>query len=426
MLKEKLDECVAEIVNEFVLRYKVSFPELDDSVYSELERVIRKIIDATLEVNEKELTQSCKELAQINFDNEIPYVMVLNELNGLKTLLTNELLQKNAKDEIYELHQIYNDVENVVAYEHLSNYMERLLHANNVRINSLKDLMRKNLISHYQAHLEWLSGLTQAIKVRDTALIPQLDAHACNFGKWLDSEGKSVISNNPKYKLIVSIHKNLHSLASAIKQLMEKKYVNFNVLMSYLEKCEFISLAIGTELALIDNRLLINESSKDKMTGALNRNSLEPIFINQYELALATDTTFIFALCDLDHFKRLNDTHGHLAGDFVLKEFVQMSKSILRDSDIIVRYGGEEFVVILPNSDLVNGEKKLNQLRENFKNLCCTQNGEHLDVSVSIGATIVNPDQEIKKSEIDIETFIKQADEKLYGAKHGGRDRVVI
>jgi diguanylate cyclase (GGDEF)-like protein len=196
--------------------------------------------------------------------------------------------------------------------------------------------------------------------------------------------------------------------------------------MSYLEKCEFISLAIGTELALIDNRLLINESSKDKMTGALNRNSLEPIFVNQYELALATDTNFVFALCDLDHFKRLNDTHGHLAGDFVLKEFVQMAKNILRDSDIIVRYGGEEFVIILPNSDLLNGEKKLNQLRENFKNLCCTQSGEHLDVSVSIGATIVKPDQEIKKSEIDIETFIKDADEKLYAAKHGGRNRVVI
>jgi hypothetical protein len=217
MLREKLNDCAGDIVTEFVLRYKVSFSELDEGVYDELEGVMLKIIDATLKTDEKQLKQSCKELARLNFDNEIPYVMVLNELNGLKTLLTNELLQKNAKDEIYELHLIYNDVENVVAYEHLSNYMERLLQANTVRINSLKDLMRKNLISHYQSHLVWLNGLTQAIKDRNTALVPQLDAHRCNFGKWLDGEGKSVISNNSKYKLIVSIHKNLHSLASAIK-----------------------------------------------------------------------------------------------------------------------------------------------------------------------------------------------------------------
>ncbi len=424
MLETILLDYIDDVSKDCVGRYKLSFTDLHDELYNELEKAIKAILSATLKSDREKVQKECKNLAELNFENDIPYVVLVNEINSLKSLLTSILLDHNAKEEVFELHSIYSNVENVIAYEHLGNYMKRLFHFNNVRISSLKDLMKKNLVKFYQSHLEWLNDLTIAIKNVDVNHIPQLDSHRCTFGHWLDTQGREVISNNSKYRYIQSIHATLHSLAKAIKNQMKRKQIDFNILVNYLEKCEFISLSIGTELALIDNRLLIKESSKDKMTGALNRNALDNIFFNQYELALATNTSFVLAVCDLDHFKKINDTYGHTTGDLVLKEFVSICKNQLRDSDIIIRYGGEEFVIMLPNSNIENGIKKLNDIRMDFHNLCCSNGQELIDVSVSMGAIAIKPTIPIHKSDIELEDYIEKADALLYKVKASGRNRV--
>ena len=164
MLVDKLNHCIHSVVSEFIQRYRLSFTDLDESVYEDLEKIMNKILNATIKGDEVSVKQYCEELAFLNFQHNIPYVILINELNILKSTLTNELLLKNAKDEIYKLHLIYNNVENIISYEHLKNYLERLFRLNLIRINSLKDVMKKNLITHYQAHLEWLNDLTIAIK----------------------------------------------------------------------------------------------------------------------------------------------------------------------------------------------------------------------------------------------------------------------
>ena len=424
MLQTILKPHLAKVTHDFIERYKISFSELSQETYRAFEENIKEILATTLERDKEALKASCKKLAALNFENHLPYIILLNELNTLKNRLTSILLQENAKEEVFELHSIYNDLENVIAYEHLGNYMNKLFHANNIRINSLKDLMKKNLVVHYQKHLEWLNSLTDAILKQEPQLIPELNANMCEFGQWLASEGKATISNNSKFTYIQSIHATLHSLAKAIQEQMGREYVNFNILASYLEKCEFISLSIGTELALIDNRLLIKESSKDTMTGALNRNSLDAIFMNQYELALATDSSFILAMCDLDHFKTINDTYGHTTGDKILKEFVAICKNSLRDSDIIVRYGGEEFIILMSNTTLEHGVAKLESIRKDFHRLCCTDGEKVIGVSVSMGVTHILPTPVFSASSIDIKEFIEPADKLLYQAKNGGRNRI--
>jgi diguanylate cyclase (GGDEF)-like protein len=206
---------------------------------------------------------------------------------------------------------------------------------------------------------------------------------------------------------------------------MEKEHVNYNILVSYLEKCEFISLSIGTELALIDNRLLVHDASKDEMTGALNRNSLESLFIYQYDLSLATDKSMVLAMCDLDHFKKINDTYGHLTGDKILKNFVTVVKNRLRDSDIVIRYGGEEFIIIMPNSNLKNAENKLDTLREAFANLCYDYEGLPITATVSIGVLEIKPSLPYSHLEFGMEHWLKEVDALLYNAKSEGRNRVV-
>lgn len=425
MPSQYLTPYLASIVSDFIERYRLSFSKLPDSAYDEYKTLIQGVLDATLQEDASQLAQQCQRLAQINSQFNIPYIVMVNELNAIKNRLTAILLEHEARDEVFALQRTYQDIENIFAYEYLHQYMSELSHANTVRMNSLKDLLKKDLIMHYQSHLEWLNALIKAIDAKQPDAMPELEADLCRFGGWLHNDGKAVISNNSKYRYLVSIHQTLHALGGAIQSQMKKPLINYNVLMSYLEKCEFISLSIGTELALIDNRNLVKDISKDPLTRALNRNALESVFNNHYELALATDSHFVLAMCDLDHFKLLNDRYGHLAGDQVLKSFVATCKHLLRESDIIIRYGGEEFIILMSNTHLAAAADKLDQLRREFGNLCCNIDNQFIDVSVSIGAIEIKPKISDSADQKAINTYIERADQKLYQAKERGRNCVV-
>jgi diguanylate cyclase len=285
-------------------------------------------------------------------------------------------------------------------------------------------MVEKQFIIYYQHHLEWLSQLAEAIQQSDRESIPELDAHLCHFGQWLESDAKPIIMNNSKYKEIVHQHQTLHGLGETIAKQLDKKRYDQSTILSYLEKSEMISLTIGTELALIDNTYLIKKVGKDEMTGALNRNSLSNLFASQYELSLATESNFSLAMCDLDHFKGINDTYGHLAGDSILKAFVKIVQETLRDSDVVVRYGGEEFIIILPHTKLEHAIKKLEDLRLNFANHVCNYNDTEFGTTVSIGVIEITPQPSQEGKKISMESYIKEVDELLYHAKSSGRNRI--
>ena len=157
-------------------------------------------------------------------------------------------------------------------------------------------------------------------------------------------------------------------------------------------------------------------------TGALNRNGFKDIFVNQYELSLATSNPFVLAMCDLDFFKQINDTHGHVGGDQMLKLFVDTVKKNIRNSDVIIRYGGEEFVIVLPSIDKVKGLEVLEKVRSSFKEARLDFDGGTISATVSIGMIEIRPELAFKKAFLDECVMI--ADKRLYMAKESGRDRV--
>ena len=425
MLQTILSPQLDQLAEDFLEHYRFSFSELSEEVYQAFHHRIRSVLTASIQVDREALVAHSKRLSALNFEHHIPFIVLINELNVIKNRLTQQLIEHNAKEAVFQLQGIYADVENILAHEHLVHYMDRLEASNTARINSLKDLMKQNLVHYYKGHLEWLTTLTQAIRAFDVGAVPELNASRCLFGGWLYEQGAEVISNRSKYQYLLGVHQTLHSLAKAIQTQMNKPQPNFNIMASYLEKCELISLSIGTELALIDNRLMVKESSKDNMTGALSRNTLDAIFNHQYELSLATDATFVLVMCDLDHFKKLNDAHGHLAGDAVLTEFVSIVRNTLRESDIVIRYGGEEFVVLMPNSRIEQAYQKLENVRLNMNTLCCSHEDQWIATSVSMGVVEIVP-RPIDDPKQLVSYFIKQADKLLYQAKSAGRNRVEI
>jgi diguanylate cyclase (GGDEF)-like protein len=126
-----------------------------------------------------------------------------------------------------------------------------------------------------------------------------------------------------------------------------------------------------------------------------------------------------FLMFDIDHFKKINDFHGHLAGDHVLKELARIVQGRIRRDEVFARYGGEEFAILLPETTLDGARQLAEGLREKVAEARFTFQNELIPVTISIGVAKL---EESHKTSLDL---IKTADEHLYEAKRGGRNRVV-
>jgi diguanylate cyclase (GGDEF)-like protein len=127
-----------------------------------------------------------------------------------------------------------------------------------------------------------------------------------------------------------------------------------------------------------------------------------------------------FLMLDIDHFKRINDRHGHLAGDHILKEVARLLSQRIRRDETLARYGGEEFAIVLPETTLEGARALAEGLRERVEQSRFAFQGEIIRVTISIGGAMV---EESDRTSLDL---IQRADDKLYEAKRAGRDRVVV
>jgi len=410
-----------EIVDEFIETYTACVKlDGDDKImvvtalYKEIFTLFQGKFD------EEEILDIFARLAEYKISIDIPYTIMSNEIYGLENILISKMPEHIANKDLLMLVKLFKRINNKVAHLYLLKYVDKLISLNNVRRSSLSELVGKNLMSHYEAHLIWLSDLAQHIKDKDKLSFPEIDDSMCTFGKWLHGDAKNIIQNNSKYKSIDNLHKNLHLFAKKIYTILGLG--EYHILITYLEKCELISLSIGTELALLDHMMINNRMAKDTLTGALNRYSLHTLFENEYELALATGTSFVLAMCDLDYFKNINDKYGHVAGDYVLKTFVDIVKKTLRSSDVIIRYGGEEFIIMLPAITQKNGYKVLEKIRQTLADTIIMFQGTQIRTTVSIGMMEIHPTLLYKKHFVD--EYIMQVDQKLYNAKENGRNTI--
>ncbi|BCS89434.1 sensor domain-containing diguanylate cyclase [Pseudodesulfovibrio sediminis] len=156
----------------------------------------------------------------------------------------------------------------------------------------------------------------------------------------------------------------------------------------------------------------------DAMTGVNNRHQFFTLGIRELQRVKRYNSPLTVLMLDIDYFKSVNDTHGHQAGDLVLKMLAASAMSTLRASDIFGRLGGEEFAAILPETGLREGMEVAERLREAFSKLVARVRDAEITFTVSIGVTLV------RSTDKTIEEVINRADEALYKAKRMGRNRV--
>ncbi len=167
-------------------------------------------------------------------------------------------------------------------------------------------------------------------------------------------------------------------------------------------------------------------SMHDPLTGLHNRR----YFYDQIEMALSQHKRYEHPFCllvmDLDYFKAINDRYGHVFGDQVLISVAQTLKQEVRSSDILVRFGGEEFVIIFTNTNCQNGKLMAERIRQRIKQLTWIFQDLTVQITISVGMYCMNPGQSDPSTEMDIDRLIHYADTALYAAKANGRDRVEL
>jgi diguanylate cyclase (GGDEF)-like protein len=166
---------------------------------------------------------------------------------------------------------------------------------------------------------------------------------------------------------------------------------------------------------------LRNQSIRDPQTGLFNRRYMVDSLDRELARAERSGKTVAVAMLDIDHFKNLNDGFGHAAGDAVLREWSNLLKARFRGSDIVCRFGGEEFVIILPDISVEIAHQRMEQLRQDVRRMTVREDGQTINgITISIGIAYFPAHGRTHQ------TLLHAADRALYQAKEAGRDCTVL
>jgi diguanylate cyclase len=269
-------------------------------------------------------------------------------------------------------------------------------------------------------HREWIEEFRAMLVCRTPPKATDLnaDSHEITvFGRWYYGEVNPYLGKHPDFLAVGKHNESMHAIARNLASTVQKG--------ANVEPAEYQALVKSDGQFRISVRKLLSETwnhlrHTDPLTGVMTRAAMQARLEGEQERALRDGQTCIIGVMDLDHFKSVNDTHGHQIGDQVLQEVAGYVAEHLRRYDQVFRYGGEEFVLVLPNTTTENAKRVLDRLRLGVKRRAIKIGDDKtLHVSASFGVAELVPDTPTKDS-------IERADQALYAAKSAGRNRVHV
>ncbi|RZD20397.1 diguanylate cyclase [Pseudoalteromonas sp. MEBiC 03485] len=289
-------------------------------------------------------------------------------------------------------------------------------------ISSLSNTQLEDVIGEIEQAIEWHQSWYRNLLRSLIADIPADDqdlsdnAHnLCRFGQWFNKLPEQTLNLHPYFSEIASAHQKMHQGAKVLSSLKES---NSAIPVNLLDQFHTDLDSLRDYFEAINDELYELLHTRDPLTGATNRANLVENLQKEQELCKRKSLSCALIMIDLDHFKRVNDEFGHGAGDKVLIALVKCIKSHLREYDQLYRYGGEEFLVCLPHTELEGAKSFSERLRAAVATLKIEiGNDKHINVTGSFGVALINAND-------DIETAIERADQAMYQAKKSGRNRV--
>jgi len=207
---------------------------------------------------------------------------------------------------------------------------------------------------------------------------------------------------------------NFKHLENVIKQTCEKIYYMKRT-QEYEQSLESLVKDRTKELELTKNKLQ-EMANKDPMTNLYNRRYLHDVSKTLFNISQREKRAFSILMIDIDRFKSINDLYGHIIGDSVIQFLADIFRDLIRTSDIAIRFGGEEFIILLPNTEVEGAYEIASKIKSTVENQRTI-----VSFTVSIGVSKCNCVEDV-----DINKLLRKVDEALYEAKRDGRNRVVI
>jgi diguanylate cyclase (GGDEF)-like protein len=207
-----------------------------------------------------------------------------------------------------------------------------------------------------------------------------------------------------------------------IRDITQRKQSE-NKIEQYQHRLEELVEAKTRELELA-NKKLLNMVNIDSLTGLANRRYFDEVLNIELRRSIRTKSSLSLLMCDIDFYKLYNDYYGHVQGDECLKKIASCFKStFMRATDTAARFGGEEFAVILPNTNLEEARHSAIKLCEMINSLKLPHTGSHIadHITISAGIACMQPDERLLDTEL-----VQMADEALYAAKDKGRNRIEV
>lgn len=271
-----------------------------------------------------------------------------------------------------------------------------------------------------RSHDQWCEALYATLICRLTPDLRDIDEEAhrkCRFGQWLYDSGLGNLSRHPGFAEVEGEHQRMHRAAAT---LLQSSLKGGSISLTDYERFSTSLKRMRLELLTIRHELEDALYYLDPLTGAASRIGMLTKLREQQHLVQRKIQSCCVVMMDVDHFKHVNDTHGHQIGDQVLSAVARCVGKLLRPYDRLFRYGGEEFLISLPDADLEEGHRIIERIREQLASLSHeADSGLMFPVTVSFGLTLLDPDAPVEQS-------LDRADKALYSAKRSGRNRTVI
>ncbi len=415
---------IKKCVREFNINLEsLQFNHTDELLYSSVITEYKKLfLNLLLSTSKEDIENNTTILVHFAIENDISYLFLYSELITVVRKLLGGLLEKKDFEHIDELNHFFAEHEHRITELYLQKFLNQLRLKNELRLSRIDIMPDKKFMVHYENHIKWVINLIDYVQNREHGYKhPELNPTLCEFGKWLGCATTSYLLSTTHFRVIEKLHINLHDLAANVVSYCQRNEFRPATLIHLMQRIEYYSLEIGSEIAFLNE---IEESAKDPLTHLLTRRLFNKIMLSKLDIAKATGREFALMMCDLDHFKHINDTYGHAIGDIVLKHFSKVLEDTLRKSDYIFRFGGEEFMILLPMTD----KKETRMLAQKICDVTASKEVIIEDITirytVSIGTLCILADNKTIVDQDTVDRYISQVDEKLYLAKQRGRNRV--
>jgi diguanylate cyclase (GGDEF)-like protein len=282
-------------------------------------------------------------------------------------------------------------------------------------------VLRRTLEQLEQAgrdHAQWLEHVLRTIVCRLPANPVDLAENAhrhCRFGQWYHGRATLGLRNQALSGAMAEEHARLHRIAARV---LREATGNGPLARESFDELVAASACLRLALDALRHEIQGSLHDSDPLTGAYGRAHLLPELRERRELARRKVQQCCIAFMDLDHLKIINDTHGHAVGDLILTGAIEYVMQHLRPYDKIFRYGGDEFLLLLPGTELADAEHLIERIRQGFGKVpfVVSADGHPIHATASFGLALLDPDLVVEES-------IDRADKAVLLAKTMGRDR---